>query len=169
MAKRRSPVKTFTLEKFEELLRNAGATEAFILQFGDKLKQFSYNYALHLKNQLVMKRIGVTGELYRSIYGRSIVFQDGNAKTGAVFNLYGIYVNKGAGKGIMVSERQMGRGLTSSRSGVSKRVPKPWLDDGIAKYTVKLEQLLNNEGAEIVEQVIAAQLQGGIKSVVVEL
>lgn len=160
----------FSLDGFLSKLQDYGASEAFVLAIGEKLKGFSDEYAEHLKGLIDSKEIGVTGDLRDSLYGRSVMFDDGNAKAGVKLNLYGIFVDKGVGKGLMVSERQIGRGLTSSRrqQAQPQRQPKPFLTEGTRDYGVKLEELLANDGAELVARLIAGELEKGHKKVVVK-
>lgn len=166
----RTPIRSvFSLEDFIKKLEASGASSVFVEQLGERLKGFADEYAEHLKEQIDKQNIGVTGDLKEYLYGRSVMFQDGTAKAGARFNVYGLFVDKGVGKGLMVTERQIGRGLTSSRSGVAKREPKPWLTDGTKKYEVVLGELLQSDGADILEKVIAAELEKGHKKVVVEV
>jgi hypothetical protein len=151
-----------------EKLKAAGASDAFVLGMGEKLKHFADDFSAHLKKKIDEHQIKVTGDLQKYLYGRSVMFADGYAKAGVKFNLYGIFVDKGVGKGLMATERQIGRGLTSSRTGNVKRQPKPWLTEGTADYAVKLTELLEGDGADILERVIAAELEKGHKAVVVK-
>ncbi|WP_394995422.1 hypothetical protein [Emticicia sp.] len=160
---------TFSLDVFLAKLKERGASESFVLAIGERLKGFSDGFAEHLVNLIDANRIGVTNDLRDSLYGRSVMFSDGNAKAGVKLNLYGIYVDKGVGRGLMVSERQIGRGLTNSRNQTSQpqRKPKPFLTDGTRDYSQKLEDLLANDGAEIVAALIANEMEKGHKRVVV--
>lgn len=159
---------TYSLDVFLSKLKEQGASEAFVLAIGEKLKGFADGFAEHLVGLIDAKSIGVTNDLRESLYGRSVMFKDGNAKAGVKLNLYGIYVDKGVGRGLMVTERQTGRGLTSSRSGQTQRQPKPFLTEGTRDYGAKLEELLASDGAEIVAALMAGELEKGFKGVRVE-
>lgn len=159
---------TYSLDVFLERLKERGASEAFVLAMGERLKGFADGFAEHLVGLINEKKIGVTDDLRDTLYGRSVMFKDGNAKAGVKLNFYGIFVDKGVGRGLMVTERQIGRGLTNSRTGQAQREPKPFLTEGTRDYGQKLEDLLAGDGAEIVAALIADELQKGVKSVKIE-
>lgn len=124
------------------------------------LPAFSNDLEKALKNNMKRLSIGVTGDLEKYLYSRTVTFANGDAKTGIKFNFYGIHVDKGAGKGMLASEQETGRGITTSRAarGLSNRQPKPWLSEVLTEFEVKLEELIASEGAKFIEEYMQREL-----------
>lgn len=145
--------------------REKGMEGPFIDFMEGTLHQFAGDFADHAR--MVAIRMGAvdTHRLVDSIFPRSIVFKEGDAKAGIAMELYAYYVNAGVGRGVTATERQTGVALTSSRNlaGLNKRTPKPFIDESVAMNEIRLIELLGQEGSDFITGLLAESLSQKIK------
>lgn len=161
----RSRITRMSLGDILDKARDQGFAEEFVDFLDITLKQFAGDFAQSSKE--IARRMGAedTGRLIDSIYPRSIVFKEGDAKAGIAMEIYGFYVNAGVGKGITATERQTGVALTSSRNlgGYHQRSPKPFIDESLMINQIKLEELLGKQGSDFIADLLSSSLSQKIR------
>jgi hypothetical protein len=117
-------------------------------QLNQNVEKFAPDSALHFIYALHFAGIGKTGKL-ASKFKSKVGYQfDIASKIAYKFERYGVFVEKGVGRGYPIESVKGNAAAIASASGKG-RIAKPWFNPTIEKEAARLADLLQQDVADI--------------------